>query len=139
PVDCLFIPPKIYRRPDPLIYDQYYLMAQGLAVTWDNPDIQLYDKIGNPVSSIALVAGQPYTVRARIWNGSLDAPAVNMPVRFSYLEFGIGTINHLLGETTVDLPVKGAAGCPAYADMPWTPPSAGHFCLQVELAWDDDA
>ena len=53
PVDCLFIPPKIYRRPDPLIYDQYYLMAQGLAVTWDNPDIQLYDKIGNPVSSIA--------------------------------------------------------------------------------------
>lgn len=26
-----------------MIYDQYYLVAQGLAVKWDNPDIQLYD------------------------------------------------------------------------------------------------
>ena len=30
-----------YRKPDPLIYDQYFLMSLGLAVTWDNPDIEL--------------------------------------------------------------------------------------------------
>ena len=30
-------------RPDPLIYSQPYLMTQGLAVTWDNPGIELYD------------------------------------------------------------------------------------------------
>ena len=34
------IPSHTYRRPDPLIYSQTYLMSQGLSVTWDNPDIQ---------------------------------------------------------------------------------------------------
>ena len=33
-----------------MIYDQYYLTGLGLAVTWDNPDIQLYLN-GSPVSS----------------------------------------------------------------------------------------
>src|ERR1035437_1506232 len=36
---CAVIPPQIYKRADPMIYSQYYLMEQGLAVTWDNPDI----------------------------------------------------------------------------------------------------
>src|SRR6266853_337974 len=31
-----------YHRPDPCIYDQYYLMSLGLAVTWDNPDISIW-------------------------------------------------------------------------------------------------
>src|SRR5258706_185950 len=57
---CQVIPPFIYKRPDPLIYSQTYLLAQGLAVTWDNPDIQLY-AIGpsgglTPVSSNDLKA-----------------------------------------------------------------------------------
>ena len=34
---CIQLPPDVYKRADPLIYSQYYLMAQGLAVTWDNP------------------------------------------------------------------------------------------------------
>ncbi|MBV8895300.1 MAG: hypothetical protein JO051_02230, partial [Acidobacteriaceae bacterium] len=34
--DCQPIPKHIYRRPDPLIYSQQYLMSQGLAVTWNN-------------------------------------------------------------------------------------------------------
>jgi hypothetical protein len=29
---CQPVPPTIYKRPDPLIYCQKYLMAQGLAV-----------------------------------------------------------------------------------------------------------
>jgi hypothetical protein len=36
--------------------------------------------------------------------------------------------------------VKGAPGCPAFAQVGWhTPPKAGHYCLQVELLWNDDA
>src|SRR6187549_874514 len=31
-----------YHRPDPCIYDQYYLMGLGLAVTWDNPDVTVW-------------------------------------------------------------------------------------------------
>src|SRR5688572_16425199 len=34
-----YLPPSIHKRPDPLLYSQFFLMAQGLAVTWDNPDI----------------------------------------------------------------------------------------------------
>lgn len=34
---CIKVSDPAFKRPDPMIYDQYYLMAQGLAVTWDNP------------------------------------------------------------------------------------------------------
>src|SRR5687768_7419882 len=50
PSPCCLRLPDVYIRPDPLIYSQHYLAAQGLAVTWDNPDIQLYDA-GTPVAS----------------------------------------------------------------------------------------
>jgi hypothetical protein len=39
PQSCSPISDPAYKRPDPMIYDQYYVMAQGFAVTWDNPDI----------------------------------------------------------------------------------------------------
>ena len=42
---CIQLPPDVYKRADPLIYSQYYLMAQGLAVTWDNPDIYIFDGV----------------------------------------------------------------------------------------------
>lgn len=136
------VPSHLYRRPDPLIYGQYYLQSLGLAVTWDNPDIQLAraDQPGTPVDSHALDPDTEYIVTARIWNGSNYAPAIDMPVRFSYLDFGIGTVSHPIGQTAVDLPAKGAAGCPAFASVRWrTPTQAGHYCLQVELLWLDDA
>src|SRR6058998_834464 len=41
PAPCRSIPRHVYRRPDPMIYCQKYLLGQGLSVTWDNPDIQL--------------------------------------------------------------------------------------------------
>ncbi len=136
---CLPIPTDVYRRPDPMIYSQTYLMSQGLAVTWDNPDIHL-EVGGAPVSSSDLVADTEYDIVARIWNGSNNAPAVNLPVRFSYLDFGIGTVNVPIGVDKVDLPVNGAAGHPAIAHRTWkTPKTAGHYCIQVELVWPDDA
>jgi len=135
---CHVVPPQFYKRPDPLIYDQYYLMAQHIAVTWDNPDIQL--RLGEDhVSSAVLEPDTDYEIIARIWNGSPDAPAVGLPVHFSYLNFGIGTSHTDIGQTTIDLPVNGAPGHPAFASMPWhTPASAGHYCIQIELVWPDD-
>ena len=133
------VPPSIYKRPDPMIYSQYYLMGKGLAVTWDNPDIQLFDG-PLPVSSHDLSPGKGYTIKARIYNGSTEAAAVNMRVRFYYLSFGIGTVKNYIGQTLVDVPVKGAAGLPAVATCPWVTPSvAGHYCIQAELVWSDDA
>jgi len=134
------VPAQTYRRPDPLIYCQTYLMARGVAVTWDNPDIHL-ERNGTPVPSHALEASTDYEIVARVWNGSVQAPAIDLPVRFSYLEFGIGTVRHELGVGQVDdLPVKGAPGLPAFARLGWkTPGVAGHYCLQVELDWPDDA
>ncbi len=136
---CMPIPPEVYRRPDPLIYSQHYLMAQGLAVTWNNPDIELREA-GVPVSSHDLKPGRTYEIVASIWNGSVDAPAVGLLVQFSYLQFGVGTQKHPIGQTTINLPAKGAAGLPVPAVMLWTTPSTpGHYCLQVELVWGDDA
>ena len=82
PRSCVPINEPAFVRPDPLIYDQYYLTSLGLSVTWDNPDIQLYLN-GAPVASTQLEAGTTYEVAAQIWNNSTDAPVVNMPVAFS--------------------------------------------------------
>ncbi|GGT26744.1 hypothetical protein GCM10014713_19960 [Streptomyces purpureus] len=136
------VPPWAYRQPDPLIYSQQYLDAQGLAFTWDNPDIhvELASAPGTPVDAHALQPDTDHVVVARIWNGSTTGPAPGLPVRVSYLAFGVGTTRHDIGMTKVDLPVKAASGCPAFASVPWrTPAAAGHYCLQVELLWDDDA
>ncbi|MEP7111053.1 MAG: hypothetical protein ABI760_23860 [Ferruginibacter sp.] len=139
PSKPVYVPPRIYKRPDPMIYCQSYLMSKGIAVTWDNPDIQLFDG-AVPVPSHDLLPGKKYTIQARIFNGSTDAAAVNMLVRFHYLNFGIGTINNYIGQALVDVPVKGAGGLPAIATYQWTTPvTPGHYCIQVELVWPDDA
>ncbi len=136
---CVTVPGRVHRRPDPLIYSQKYLLSQGLAVTWDNPDIHL-ELGGVPISSHSLQPDTVYDIIARIWNGSTSAPAVNMPVKFSFLTFGIGTAKVPIGETRVDLPVKGATGHPAFTRIPWrTPATPGHYCIQAELIWTDDA
>jgi hypothetical protein len=136
---CAVVPPVVYRRADPLIYSQQYLMEQGLAVTWNNPDIQLFEN-GVPVSSSALKPGTTYEIDATIWNNSLDAPAVGMPVEFEFQSFGVGAALTPIGTQVVNLPVKGAAGHPAHARQKWTTPqTAGHYCLKVRLVWADDA
>src|SRR5438309_1673546 len=103
---CVLIDDPAFVRPDPLIYAQYYLRSLGLAVTWNNPDIELHLN-GVPVSSSLLEPGTKYEIVARIWNGSLNAPLAGLPVHFSYLDFGAGTINVPIDSTKVDLGVKG--------------------------------
>jgi hypothetical protein len=139
PKQCATISDPAMIRPDPLIYDQYYLMALGFAVTWDNPDIWL-ELGGVRVSPDGLQPATTYDVIARIWNGSTEAPVMGLPVAFSYLSFGVGVQNHPIGSTTVNLGVKGAANCPTFAKMKWTTPAVpGHYCIQVAFAWLDDA
>jgi len=144
--DCCLHLDQVYRRPDPLLYSQPYLMAMGLSVTWDNPDIQLFEPgpgsrgLGAPVSSEALQPDHLYRVQVQVWNGSYDAPAVGLPVTVTYLDFGIGTANNPVGVDVVDLGVKGSSACPASAVVDWrTPAVAGHYCLQARLDWADDA
>ena len=123
-----------------MIYDQYYLMAQGLAVTWDNPDIQIYDLLGNVVSAYGLSTDTEYQVKVRVWNNSYGAPAAGLPVHLSYLSFGIGIVSNPVAATTVNLGVKGSPRCPVIAPFLWrTPTIPGHYCLQALLVWPDDA
>jgi hypothetical protein len=139
PPECATVRPEVYKRADPLIYSQSYLMEQGLAVTWDNPDIQLF-RNGNPVASSDLIQDTDYEVVATIWNNSTSAPAVDMPVEFIFFGFGIGTQGQAIGNDVVTLPVKGAPGHPTRASVNWhTPNTPGHYCLQARLHWSDDA
>ena len=137
-VPCVPIDDPAFVRPDPLIYAQYYLRSLGLAVTWDNPDIELHLN-GVPVASSSLEPGTQYELIARIWNGSFDAPLAALPVHFSYLDFGAGTKSVAIGSTKIDLGVKGGPHHPAFASVPWmTPTIAGHYCIQVRLDPPDD-
>lgn len=138
PQRCVKISDPAYKRPDPLIYAQYYLMGQGLAVTWDNPDIEI-KRGGVTVPPHMLEPDTEYEVVARIWNNSTEAPVVDLPVKFSYLSFGIGTTSTWIDEAKTDLGVKGGANHPAFASVKWrTPADPGHYCIQVLLDWLDD-
>lgn len=136
---CAVVRPDVYRRADPMIYSQFYLMEQGLAVTWDNPDIQLYEN-GVPAPSASLEADTVYDVVATIYNNSTNAPAVGLPVTFAFRSFGVGATLTPIGTVKVDLPVKGSPQHPVHATIKWhTPATAGHYCLLVLLTWPDDA
>ena len=141
PVKCLPIPKEIIQRPDPSIYSQYYLWSLGIQVTWDNPDIKLYDSQGNFAHSYNLKADTEYTIQATIHNHSTEAPAFSIPVVFTYRNWsatsGTGMIN--IGTDVIDLPVCGGIGEPATASVKWkTPSEAGHYCLQVEVICPND-
>jgi hypothetical protein len=136
---CLDLPSVVHKRADPLIYDQYWLMSQGLSVTWDNPDIDILSN-GAVVNPWELKTGTEYQVRVRVWNGSYDAPAIGLPVALSFLSFGVGTQRTMIGVALTDLGAKGTSQCPAFAGFTWrTPDAEGHYCLQAFLDWPDDA
>ena len=135
---CAPISHPSFVRPDPLLYSQRALIAQGLAVTYENPDISLSFG-GVPVGSHELEPGKTYDVTTRVWNNSLVAPAIAMPVHLSFLDFGVGTEPIPIASGTVDVGVKGSVGQPAFVTIPWTTPvTPGHYCLQVLLDPVDD-
>ncbi|MGI9169601.1 MAG: hypothetical protein ACR2FH_05395 [Caulobacteraceae bacterium] len=135
---CCACPPAL-KKPDPFLYSQAWLTSQGYPVTWDNPDIFIYQN-GVLVDPHDLHASTTYTVVARIWNNSADIPVVDMPVVFSYLSFGMGAQSNPIGTVTTDLGVIGLPGCPAFPQIAWTTPAAlGHYCLQVLCQPPDDS
>lgn len=138
-VKCVETSHPSLRRPDPCIYSQPYLMQQGLPVTWDNPDIVI--KLGGVVVPEGqLLPNTTYEVEATVWNNSYDAPVVGMRVDFSFLSFGVATTSTPIASALVDVGVKGSVHHPGRVSVPWTtPPTAGHFCIQVQLNWFDDA
>ena len=139
PIDCVTTGHPSLRRPDPCIYSQAYLMQQGLPVTWDNPDIVL-KRGGVVVPEGQLDPNTTYEVEATIWNNSYDAPVVGMRVDFSFLSFGIATTSTPIGTAFVDVGVKGSVHHPGRVSVPWTTPvTPGHFCIQAQLQWVDDA
>lgn len=126
------------KKPDPFLYCQYYLLSLGYPVTWDNPDITIFEGAVQ-VNPWDLRASTTYTVAARIWNNSPDVPVINLGVIFSYLSFGMGVQLNPIGATATNLGAKGMPDCPAFAYMQWTTPAAlGHYCLQVFLLPPDD-
>jgi hypothetical protein len=127
------------KKPDPFLYCQYFLMALGFPVTWDNPDIWVYEGLVM-VDPHQLKASTKYTVVARVWNGSFFVPVFHLNVAFSYLSFGMGTQSHPIGTSWTDLGVVGLANWPAFATIDWiTPATLGHYCIQVLLEPPDDS
>ncbi len=142
PAETGFVPEHAIRQADPLVYSQQWLISQGLAVTWQNPDFRIEEAAvpGVAAPSWDLHPDTDYRVYVNVWNGSGSAPAVGVGVEVGYIDFGIGGVLVPVGTTAVDLPVKGAAGTPAVAAVDWhTPSTPGHYCLQARLIWPHDA
>jgi hypothetical protein len=136
---CLPIPAGVWLQPDAYLYSQRYLMSLGMAVTWDNPDVELTDMTGAVVGSHDLLPSTDYRIKARIHNRSDNAPAPGMPVVFTMLSFGAGGGSTPIGSDVINLPVRAAPGEPAFASVVWkTPSTPGHYCIEVQAVWADD-
>lgn len=139
-VPCLPIPAGVWLQPDAYLYSQRYLMSLGLAVIWDNPDVTLTDGAGNIIGSHDLLPATSYRVSALIHNKAADAPAPRLLVSFTLLSFGAGgSVRQGIGAVPIDLPVRAAPGEPTLASLVWTtPPTPGHYCIEIEAVWPDD-
>ena len=115
PKHCCEVPPHIDRKPDPCLYSQFYLMAQGLSVTWDNPDIWLTLPDGTPVESHALQPATKYLVHARIHNASFD-PALGTAVRCLYRPYSFNSPDRVPIEVLPDDRARGGTSHCAVAE-----------------------
>jgi hypothetical protein len=140
---CGEIPPNVKRKPDPCLYDQFYLQAQGYAVTWNNPDIWITLPDGTPANSYQLVPDTDYVVHAQIHDASFD-PALATQVRCAYRPWSFNSPDR----TPIELNPDGTEKVVILHIPPWsqqvaqfhwhTPASPGHYCLQVECFHPDD-
>lgn len=141
---CCEVPPHIKRKPDPCLYSQFYLMAQGLSVTWDNPDIWITLPDGTPVDSHALQPSTNYLVHVRIHDASFD-PSLGTEVRCFYRPYSFNSPDRVPIEVLPD----GTERVVVLHIAPWqsevavfhwtTPPDPNqHWCLQAECRHPDD-
>lgn len=136
------VPQHVKRRPDPCIYSQTYLMEQGLPVTWNNPDIQLTELDGTPVSSSSLQPNHDYRVVGQISNASFDA-ALGVSVRCIFRNWGVGgnfvpVQMDAGGNEIVNFVHIGPYGQEESVFRWRTPAQVGHYCLKVICAHPDD-
>jgi hypothetical protein len=139
-------PEDITRRPDPCIYSQQYLQSQGIAVTWNNPDIWMA-KASTPgviePDSYHLEADTDYIVSVRCHNASTDL-ALGVRVRLLYRPWSFNSPDLLPVQTTASgqevVRFANIAGMSfTVVQFNWhTPPVAPgetqHFCLQAHLS-----
>ncbi len=141
---CHGLPEALVRRPDPCIYSQTLLMAQGLPVTWDNPDIWMAraDQPGTiDPDSYHLVENTDYLVSVQVHNASTDL-ALGVKVRLNYRPWSFNSPDLTPVETDAmgNEVVRFADVMPMGASVVtfrWrTPPVASvqHFCLQASVS-----
>jgi len=104
-------------------------------VTWNNPDIQLYEGT-TPVQSGNLSVNKKYKIRAKIVNDT-SFTAQKVKVTFKWALYGAGQNSQVwtdIDTKTLDVPTGGA-----YAEiLDWKPPSTGHVCLRVQIYHVED-
>ena len=138
PRPCLELPIKITRRPDPNIYSQFFLMAQGLPVTWDNPDVTIALG-GVEQDTFNLAPSTNYQVTVAHKNASPFFNANNTQVQVNLLEFGVGgPVASPITTYSLNIPA-GTISPGVPRTFNWTSPGTpGHYCIQVLLAHPDD-
>ncbi|MBW5483792.1 hypothetical protein [Streptomyces bambusae] len=119
------------------MYSQSYLASQGIAITWDNPDIRITTPEGAPISSTSLAPDTDYVIEGTIHNASFD-PAIGVVARSYFRSWGIDFADRQPteldgnGEPAERIVHIGAWG-QTIATFKWhTPALAGHYCVTVE-------
>lgn len=143
---CGKVPEVLVRRPDPCIYSQSYLSAQGLPVTWDNPDIWMARAATPAViepDSYHLDDDTNYLVSVRAHNASTD-PAIGVKVRLVYRPWSFNSpelvpvevdANGVEVTRSLDIPGVGSAT----TEFKWHTPALApgqqaHYCLQAHVS-----
>ena len=139
-------PEEVMRRPDPCIYSQRYLAAQGLPVTWNNPDIWIA-KAATPnviePDSYHLEADTDYLVFVQVHNASTDV-ALGVRVRLLFRPWSFNSPDLVPVEIDgngqevvrfVNIAGMGATTTRfAWHTAPVAPGQTQHFCLQAHVS-----
>jgi hypothetical protein len=96
------------------------LLAEGGAAPYMSGNID--------ISPLPVTRGVPTTLRATLTNPN-DFPVV-VDGTFGYAQAGLGQVFGPIGTASATIPARGSAS----VSILWTPPSAGHYC--VEFAYD---
>ena len=145
--DChVPFPEDMMRRPDPCIYSQFYLTAQGIPVTWDNPDIWVA-KAATPGTiepdSYNLEDDTDYIVFVQVHNAGADL-ALGVRVRLVYRPWSFNSPDLVPVETdasgneafrTINVTPMGST----VTTFKWRTPKveaggSAHYCLQAILS-----
>src|SRR6266436_3975473 len=128
---CVYFPERVINKPDPCIYSQFLLMQLHQPVTWDNPDVAILLG-GVEQNTYDLKVNTVYDVAITVHNSSPEKRADGTQVHVDWIEFGAGgLIRHPIADLITNVPVWPGT---AIVNTTWrTPPTPGHFCIEVKL------